>query len=128
MPDGHMRTAAVLAILLLVGVFAIPVRTAGPSFHPDATLKGSTLTGWHTLGSAAWRIDNGELVGTPAQATGGWLVLDAVGPVPHELQRHRLPRLLGEIPLDASRKAHREHHVTHTHSLTTTVPGVKWLS
>ncbi len=76
MPDRHIRTAAVLAIFLLVGVFVIPVRTAGPSFHPDATLKGSALTGWHTLGSAAWRIDNGELVGTPAQAAGGWLVLD----------------------------------------------------
>lgn len=75
MPGTHIRTMTVVALLLLVGV-VIRVRTAGPSFHPDATLNGPALTGWHTLGSAAWRIDNGELVGTPAQATGGWLVLD----------------------------------------------------
>jgi hypothetical protein len=67
---------AALALLLLVGVFVTDVRTAVPSFHPDVTLKGSTLTGWHTLGSAAWRVDNGELVGTPSQTAGGWLVLE----------------------------------------------------
>ena len=35
-----------------------------------------TLTGWHPLGPATWRVDNGEFVGTPKESGGGWLVLD----------------------------------------------------
>jgi hypothetical protein len=43
---------------------------------PDAIFNTSTLTGWHTLGAAKWRLENGEVVGTPSQSAGGWLVLD----------------------------------------------------
>jgi hypothetical protein len=37
--------------------------------------RGSTLAGWHTLGHADWRAQDGEIIGTPRQG-GGWLVLD----------------------------------------------------
>ena len=67
-------------VLIAVAVAALASRGtlfgAGPSFHPDATFKGSNLTGWHPVGGAAWRADNGEIVGTPQQPDGGWLMLD----------------------------------------------------
>ena len=47
----------------------------GPSFVPSSTFKGSTLAGWHTLGQADWRAENGELIGK-GTGGGGWLVLD----------------------------------------------------
>jgi hypothetical protein len=53
----------------------LPMFATGPSFHPDATLTGSSLTGWHTFGQAEWRAENGEVVATP-KGGGGWLVLD----------------------------------------------------
>jgi hypothetical protein len=54
----------------------MPIFAVGPSFIPDRTFKGSTLTGWHTLGNADWRAENGEIVGKPKSAQGGWLVMD----------------------------------------------------
>ncbi len=65
--------------LRLPGLVALLVSTAsaaGPNFVPDYTLKGSTTQGWHVLGQAQWRAGNGELVGSPQSAEGGWLVLD----------------------------------------------------
>jgi hypothetical protein len=53
----------------------LPMFATGPSFHPDAALTGSSLTGWHTFGQAEWRAENGEVVATP-KGGGGWLVLD----------------------------------------------------
>jgi hypothetical protein len=39
--------------------------------------SGSTLTGWTPLGQGAtWRAQNGDIIGTPAQPAGGWLVLN----------------------------------------------------
>lgn len=46
---------------------------SGPSFIPDG--RASTLAGWHTLGQAAWRADEGELVGNGTNGA-GWLVFD----------------------------------------------------
>ena len=46
------------------------------TFVPDWTFKGSTLAGWQVLGAADWKAIDGELVGTPKSADGGWLVLD----------------------------------------------------
>ena len=37
---------------------------------------GSSLNGWHPVGQADWKAQNGEIVGTPKTADGGWLVLD----------------------------------------------------
>src|SRR6202035_3598397 len=50
---------------------------AGLTFIPDATFKGSTLTGWHPLGDAAWLAQAGEITGTVKPGGGGgWLFLD----------------------------------------------------
>jgi hypothetical protein len=64
-------------LLLLVLTFAVdmPVYGDGPSFHPDTTFKGGSLTGWHTVGAADWHAENGELIGTPKEG-GGWLMLN----------------------------------------------------
>ena len=63
-------------LLLLATLFSsVPVFAAGPSFHPDTTFSGSSLSGWHTVGPAEWRAEGGELVATPKQG-GGWLMLD----------------------------------------------------
>ena len=74
MANKYFAGVALFAVVALVFA-AGAVQTAGPSFHPDATFRGSALTGWHTLGAATWRAENGEIVGTP-KAGGGWLVLD----------------------------------------------------
>ena len=66
---------------LMMVVFAIAGATrmfaAGPSFFPDATFQGSTITGWHAVGQADWRAEDGELIGTPKNGDGGWLILDS---------------------------------------------------
>jgi len=62
-----------IALSMLVG--CLPLFATGPSFHPDASFTGSSLTGWHTFGEAKWRADNGEIVATPNGGS-GWLVLD----------------------------------------------------
>ena len=71
MLDKRLLLSAAFAL-----VAALPTFAAGPSFHPDATFTGSSLAGWHTLGQASWRAENGELIGTPQSASGGWLMLD----------------------------------------------------
>ena len=69
------RKRKLLAVaLVLIG--ATPMFASGPSFRPDTTMDGASLKGWHTLGPADWRTQNGEIVGTPTKGTGGWLVLD----------------------------------------------------
>ncbi|HEY4089804.1 MAG TPA: FG-GAP-like repeat-containing protein [Bryobacteraceae bacterium] len=57
--------------LLLSVIFAAP-----RDFIPDFTFQGSSLTGWHSLGQADWTAVNGEIVGVPRSADGGWLVWD----------------------------------------------------
>jgi len=56
-------------------VIGSPVSAASPNFLPDVVFKGSSLTGWHRLGQADWRADNGEIIATPKEG-GGWLMLD----------------------------------------------------
>ena len=56
---------------LLSAIFA-----ATHDFVPDWAFRGSTLAGWHTLGHATWRAENGEIVGKPDSPDGGWLILD----------------------------------------------------
>jgi hypothetical protein len=53
----------------------VPAIWGNATFIPDSVFKGSKLTGWHALGEADWRAQNGELVGT-VKSGGGWLVLD----------------------------------------------------
>src|SRR5579871_3041020 len=56
-------------------IVAYAIFAANGNFVPDYVFKGSSLTGWHSLGTTTWRAENGEIVGTP-QGAGGWLVLD----------------------------------------------------
>src|SRR5262245_14126100 len=70
---------------LLFGIFAAALALGAirlgaadpPEFKPDGSFKGSTLTGWHVVGAADWRAENGELVGRARPGgSGGWLVMD----------------------------------------------------
>src|SRR6187549_1740051 len=65
-------------IMLVVIVVSLSASVLGTrySFVPDWTFKGSTLAGWHVVGQADWKAANGELVGVPKSAEGGWLMLD----------------------------------------------------
>jgi hypothetical protein len=65
------RLILLLAASSILG--CLPMFATGPSFHPDATLTGSSLTGWHTFGKAEWRAENGEVA---AKGGAGWLILD----------------------------------------------------
>ncbi len=67
------RTLVAIAGSLLA---LIPALAAGPTFIPDSTFKGSTLTGWRPLGDANWRTENGEIIGSPKSAAGGWLLME----------------------------------------------------
>jgi hypothetical protein len=61
---------------LCIASLAVSLMAAGPTFRPDVVFKGSALTGWTPLGQGAtWRAQNGDIIGTPSQPTGGWLVL-----------------------------------------------------
>jgi hypothetical protein len=71
-----MRLIQVIAFALFAVVETVASWAVGPSFLPDVTFHGSNLAGWHTMGNAQWRVDNGEIVGKPTGAGGGWLVLD----------------------------------------------------
>ena len=66
----------VIMIVVVVVSIGAPVLGTRYSFVPDWTFKGNTLAGWHVLGQADWKAANGELVGVPKSADGGWLLLD----------------------------------------------------
>src|SRR5258708_643322 len=70
MSKKSIGTICVLGAAIFAAIFA-----ASQNFLPDAVFKGSSLTGWHKLGQAAWRAENGEIIGT-LKESGGWLVLD----------------------------------------------------
>jgi len=74
MPKSRVLIGLVVLapFLLLMRAFA----TAPPDFVADETFKGSTLTGWHSLGQALWTAEKGEIVGTAKSNSGGWLVSD----------------------------------------------------
>jgi hypothetical protein len=64
--------------ILVAGGICLLMRpaAANKNFVPDWTFKGSSLASFRTLGNADWRAENGEIVGTPRAAGGGWLILD----------------------------------------------------
>lgn len=62
---------AVIVLLVAALFAAVP-----PGFVPEWTFQGSSLKGWHVLGDADWRAEDGVLIGTPKSTNGGWLVLD----------------------------------------------------
>ena len=64
------------AIVIVAAAFASITHGASKNFTPDIVFAGSSLTGWSTIGHATWRAENGEIIGTPTAATGGWLLAD----------------------------------------------------
>src|SRR5689334_21662836 len=66
-----------VGLVATLGVLVtVPLAATRSTFVPDWTFKGSTLAGWHVVGAADWKAVDGELVGTPKSADGGWLILD----------------------------------------------------
>ena len=70
------RCMPALVAIWSIALLSVRSNTAGPSFTPDVTLNGPSITGWHPLGSATWRIEKGEIVGTPSRSGAGWIVFD----------------------------------------------------
>lgn len=68
---ASLATAAIVAAACTSLIYG-----ASTNFAPDAVFKGSSLTGWQTIGQSTWRAENGEIVGTPGSPAGGWLVAD----------------------------------------------------
>ena len=66
-----MAVATAVCVLLAISVF-----TAGPTFRADYRFAGTALTDFKPMGQADWKVQNGEIVGTPKDANGGWLLLD----------------------------------------------------
>src|SRR4051812_27995985 len=62
-----------MAVLLGFGAAA---GWANRDFQADWNFRGSALTGMSQLGDAAWTAENGEIVGKPKSAAGGWLLLE----------------------------------------------------
>ncbi len=65
-----------ICMLILVTSVSLFSAADGPNFRADKAFDGHSLKGWHPLGAAEWRTENGEFVGVPKSPSGGWLVLD----------------------------------------------------
>src|SRR5262245_54122973 len=80
---GGARMTHKRAYLMAVAAFSLllmlPVSGAGPTFRADYRFTGTALTAFKPLGQADWKVQNGEIVGTPKDANGGWLLLDGKG-------------------------------------------------
>jgi hypothetical protein len=64
-------------VLTIVSAAALSIGLSGQgTFIPDWTFKGSALKGMQQVGQATWRVENGEIIGTPTGADGGWLLLE----------------------------------------------------
>jgi len=70
--NTRVTRPAVLAIVL----GSITVTVTAQHYRTDRKYTPTNLAGWHVLGDAEWRVENGEYVGTPKSPSGGWLVLD----------------------------------------------------
>ena len=66
--------ASVAAIAIAAAATAGIMHGASKNFAPDAVFTGSSLTGWQPIGQSTWRAENGEIIGTPTSAGGGWLL------------------------------------------------------
>jgi hypothetical protein len=73
---GGRTSTKTLISTIAVSVLLSAIFAATHDFVPDFLFRGSSLTGWHTLGHATWHAENGELTGRPDTPDGGWLVLD----------------------------------------------------
>ncbi len=66
--------ASVAAVAIAAAATAAIIHGASKNFAPDAVFTGSSLTGWQPIGQSTWRAENGEIIGTPTAAAGGWLL------------------------------------------------------
>ena len=100
MAANRLRLAGIFAFVTLAAAW---IGAQGPAheFRPDSTFTGTTLAGWHTLGSSQWKAQNGELIGTATGPDGGWLVLDTSYQDLNFFTRFRC----GGVPAAASAKA-----------------------
>jgi hypothetical protein len=71
-----MSTKTLISTIAAVSGVLSVIFAATHDFHPDFAFKGSSLAGWHMLGDANWRAENGEITAIPQSQEGGWLVLD----------------------------------------------------
>uniref|UniRef100_A0A372ILC4 DUF1080 domain-containing protein n=2 Tax=Paracidobacterium acidisoli TaxID=2303751 RepID=A0A372ILC4_9BACT len=78
MSSWYARLGAAVMFFCVVPMFAArQTFLPGPSFEPDTTLTGSSLSGWRTLGDAEWQMTSGNLTGTPGSSgAGGWLAMN----------------------------------------------------
>ncbi len=72
----HRRRSQLAAVAALAAAFVSPGHGASTNFAPDVVFTGSSLASWRPIGQSTWRAENGEIVGTPSAAAGGWLVAD----------------------------------------------------
>jgi hypothetical protein len=71
-----MSTKTLISTMAAAAGLLSAIFAATHDFVPDFAFRGSSLTGWHTLGKASWRAENGEITGKPDTQDGGWLMLD----------------------------------------------------
>jgi len=72
----HRRGRFLAAVVIVAAAFAAVGHSASKNFAPDVVFTGSNLTAWRSIGQGSWRAENGEIVGTPGAASGGWLLAD----------------------------------------------------
>src|SRR5687767_5525103 len=64
-----------LALVACATILVASGSAQGPASDTVKPFNGTSLAGWHTEGSAQWRVAGGELVGSAASGPGS-LVLD----------------------------------------------------
>jgi hypothetical protein len=72
----RIKEKIAVAVTVVCGLAATYGFAAGPTFRPDFRLAGNSLSAFKPLGAADWKIQNGEIIGTPKSAAGGWLLLN----------------------------------------------------
>ena len=71
-----MSKKTIIPAIATVLVVLSAIFGAAHDFIPDYTFQGSSLANWKPIGHANWRAENGEIIGTPQNPEGGWLVMD----------------------------------------------------
>ena len=106
------RGSAALALGLLAA--ASGVMAAGPTFRADYRFTGTSLSGFTPLGQADWKVQNGEIVGTPKDperrlAAGDWQVISGPADVRQRQVRRRLQGGVSRPRREDVRRKHEGH-------------------
>jgi hypothetical protein len=70
------KQIACASLAIAATCLVLPRAGANKNFVPDWTFQRSSLGTARSIGNADWRAENGEIIGTPKTAEGGWLILD----------------------------------------------------